>query len=216
MAKAPQGRLADVTGKNVTITPEEHYDSWAKTYDSDLLNEYGYCAHRIAANALATAATDTAISVMDVGCGTGLVGVELQALGFATVDGLDVSAKMLKEAEKLQIYQRLIHVDAESNDAPKVESCDAVISVGTFGMGHMGPTAMGKVSAYAKPGGLIVLFMNAEPYIDMNFQQEIDNLCNAGLWKLQAIEDHNYMDALERPGKLIIARTGNQLGSGRI
>lgn len=209
MSKAPKGRLADVTGKNVTITPEEHYDGWAKTYDSDLLNDYGYCAHRIAANALAATATDTTISVMDVGCGTGLVGIELVALGFTTIDGLDVSSNMLEEATKLQIYQRLIHVDAESDNALKIATYDAVISVGTFGMGHMGPTAMGKVSAHAKPGGLIVLFMNAEPFTDMNFQDEINKLCSTGAWELLAIEDHNYMDALERPGKLIIARAGN-------
>lgn len=76
-------------------------------------------------------------------------------------------------------------------------------------MGHMGPTAMGKVSAHAKPGGLVVLFMNAEPFIDMDFQSEIDSLCCSGVWELKSIEDHNYMDALERPGKLIVARRGS-------
>ena len=66
---------------------------------------------------------------------------------------------------------------------------------------------MGAIAAHAKAGGLVVLFMNSEPFYDMNFQAEIDRLYADGVWQVQTIEDHNYMDALERPGKLIIARS---------
>ena len=113
---------------------------------------------------------------------------------------------MLAEAKKLGLYQNLIHLNAEKSDQPAQSNYDAAISVGTFGAGHMGPAGMEKVAAYAKHGGLIILFMNAEPFIDMNFQAEIDRLVTAGVWQIVRIEDHNYMDALERPGKLIVAR----------
>ena len=207
MSVTPKGRLADVTGKNVSITPEAHYDDWAKTYDADLLDEYGYCAHRIGVQALAASMTDTNARIIDVGCGTGLVGKELRDRGYRNIDGLDVSSKMLQQAEKLGIYQQLIHLNAEKESEKSARIYDAAISIGTFGMGHMGPTGMSKVSAHARPGGLIVLFMNAEPFVDMNFQAEVDRLIDDSFWQVLAIEDHNYMDALERPGKLIVART---------
>ena len=40
MTKA-KGKLAQVTGSNVQIDPEEHYDSWAENYDKELLGQYG-------------------------------------------------------------------------------------------------------------------------------------------------------------------------------
>lgn len=209
MSVKPIGRLADVSGKDVSISPETHYDDWAITYDNDLLDNYGYCAHKIAVAAFSSQATDKSISIMDVGCGTGLVGVELRSLGYTAIDGLDVSSKMLAEAKKLGIYRKLIHLDAVAADRLVQPAYDAVISVGTFGRGHMGPEGMGRVAAYAKPAAPVVLFMNAEPFTDMNFQAEIDRLIAKRVWQVESIEDHNYMDALERPGKLIVARAGD-------
>ncbi|OED35244.1 hypothetical protein AB833_31110 [Chromatiales bacterium (ex Bugula neritina AB1)] len=209
MRKAPTGRLAEVTGKDVNITPEAHYDDWADSYDTDLLQEYGYCAHRIAVNALSERLPDTNATIMDVGCGTGLVGVELAALGYTVIDGLDISARMLAEASKLSIYRQLTRVNAETDENTAQTSYDAVISVGTFGVGHMGPKGMSKVGIHAKDGGLILLFMNAEPFVDLDFQSEIDKLSADNFWTLETIEDHNYMDALDRPGKLIIASRGH-------
>ena len=205
MSKQPAGRLADVTGKNVDISPEAHYDDWAASYNQDLLDEYGYCAHRIAVEAFASRSTARDIAVLDVGCGTGLVGIELHRQGFNCIDGMDISANMLAQAGQLDLYRNLIHVDAEATDAPPKPVYDGVLSVGTFGRGHMGPDGMSKVAAHARPEGLIVLFMNAEPYFDMNFDAEIERLVTAAFWRLEAIEDHNYMDALARPGKLVIA-----------
>jgi len=212
MSKKAKGRLADVTGKDVAIEPEQHYDGWAESYDSDLLQEYGYCAHRIAVRAFAALLTDKDASIMDIGCGTGLVGKELVTSGFAVMDGVDISSRMLAEAKQLGIYRNLIHLDVEGDNSEPQSIYDAVLSVGTFGIGHMGPESMRTVSAYAKPGGLVVLFMNAEPFIDMNFQAEIDKLVADGVWQLHLIEDHNYMDALSRPGKLIVANSLEQKG----
>jgi len=208
VSKIPKGRLADVTGKDVTIKPEQHYDDWAESYDSDLLNEYGYCAHIIAVRAFAEHMKNKTASIMDVGCGTGLVGQELNAAGFTVIDGVDISSNMLEQANQSGVYRKLIHLDVEANNTAPLPHYDGVLSVGTFGQGHMGPEAMQSVSAYAKPGGLVVLFINAEPFIDMDFQSEIDQLASAGVWTLKAVEDHNYMDALTRPGKLIVANTG--------
>lgn len=207
MTKAAKGRLAEVTGKDVAIEPEQHYDDWAESYDNDLLQEYGYRAHRIAVNAFSKAGIDKAAHIMDVGCGTGLVGKELAARGYTEMDGVDISSQMLAEAGQLGLYRTLTHIDVEGSAHRPEPVYDAVLSVGTFGIGHMGPESMRTVSAYAKPGGLVVLFMNAEPFVDMDFQSWIDRLVADGDWQLLSVEDHNYMDALTRPGKLIVARS---------
>ena len=205
MGKNPQGRLAQVSGKDVSITPAEHYDGWAKSYNEDLLNEYGYSAHKIASAAFAKIATDRSASIIDVGCGTGLVGLELVDAGFTNIDGVDISANMLAEAEQTGIYRNLILQDVEKDPAIDDGTYDAVISVGSFGIGHMGPEAFGDLVRMAKPGGAVVIFMNAEPFVDENYADHIKSLEQDNTWTVSRIEDHNYMDALDRAGKLIIA-----------
>ncbi len=201
----PQGRLAQVTGKAVTIDPAAHYDAWAATYETDLLDTYGYCAHRIAAQAFAHLVSREA-DVIDVGCGTGLVGAELQALGFAAIDGVDISARMLAQAEARGLYRRLILQDAEQPSQVPDGAYGGVISVGSFGVGHLGPGALPNLLAMAAPGAPLAVFMNAEPFEDEGYAAHLDRLSEARAWTLLGVEDHNYMDALERPGKLILAR----------
>ena len=210
MSKKPQGRLADVSGKDVTITPAEHYDGWAKSYNDDLLNEYGYSAHKIASSALSDIVTDRQASIIDVGCGTGLVGLELVEAGFANVDGIDISKNMLAEADETGIYRKLIWQDVEKDAVIADGAYDAVISVGSFGIGHMGPQAFGDLVRMASPGSPVVIFMNAEPFVDENYAEHIKALEQNNIWTVERIEDHNYMDALDRPGKLIIARRAQQ------
>ena len=206
MAKLPEGRLAQVSGKGVRIDPASHYDGWAKTYDRDLLGEYGYRAPRIGAETFARALPDRAVPVIDVGCGTGLVGLELARLGFTALDGVDISRNMLAEAEKTGVYRRLIWQDAEKGPAIADGAYDGVISIGSFGAGHLGPGAIAGLIRMAQPGAPVMIFMNAQPYADEGFEPQIRLLEDEGRWTVERIEDHNYMDALDRPGKLIVAR----------
>ena len=205
MPQTAQGRLADVTGKAVSIDPAEHYDGWAASYDRDLLQEYGYSAPRIAAEALAGVLPDRDALILDVGCGTGLAGRELARLGFSRFVGVDVSSGMLAEAGKTGLYQRLVCVDAEAEGPGEEGAYDAVISVGSFGLGHMGPEAMAALARSARTGGPVVIFMNAEPFADQDYAAAISRMEAEGLWQVTGITGHNYMEALDRPGKLIVA-----------
>lgn len=205
MAKFLEGRLADVSGKAVNIDPATHYDGWAASYDKDLLEEYGYSAPRIAAEALDRVLPDRNAVILDVGCGTGLVGKELANRGFSRFVGVDVSPGMLAEAEKTGLYEELILADAEAEGPGAQDAYDAVISVGSFGLGHLGPEAMAGLARCARPGGPVVIFMNAEPFADQDYAGTISAMKAEGLWNVTGISDHNYMDALNRPGKLIVA-----------
>lgn len=204
--KTPSGKLAQVTGKNVAIDPAEHYDAWAETYERDLLEEYGYCAHDIAVVALAEAMPDKDAAIIDVGCGTGLVGAVLHGRGYTAIDGVDIAPKMLALAGKSGAYRRLILQNAEAPSSVPQAAYDAVICVGSFGAGHLGPGAIGGLVKLALPGAPVVIFMNAEPYVDEGYEAHLRSLETAGAWQIERIEDHNYMDALDRPGKLIVAR----------
>lgn len=195
-----------MTGKAVSIDPAEHYDSWAASYDKDLLEDYGYSAPRIASEALAVILPDRNAVILDVGCGTGLVGKELARYGFTRFIGVDVSPGMLAEAGKTGLYERLVRVDAEAEGPGAPDAHDAVISVGSFGLGHMGPDAMAGLVKCAKQGAPVVIFMNAEPFVDQDYPATVSAMEEDGVWRVVSITNHNYMDALDRPGKLIVAR----------
>lgn len=71
----------------------EHYDEIAKKYDDIYLNA-GYHDHEKCADLAAEhipEAKRKEVEILDMGCGTGLVGQELKPKGFSKVVGIDVS-----------------------------------------------------------------------------------------------------------------------------
>ena len=204
--KQPGGKLAQVTGNEVHIDPELHYDNWADSYDKELLEEYGYCAHEIGAKALAETQIPFDSPILDVGCGTGLAGVELSRFGYTKIDGLDVSAGMLERARNQGTYRQLFQKRIGVDNLSELPSYKGILCVGSFGLGHMEQEDIIRLMDLAAANASIVIFMNAEPFNAQNYEATIERLSLDGLWRVEAIEDHNYMSELERPGKLIVGR----------
>ena len=204
--KQPEGKLAQVTGNEVHIDPELHYDDWADSYDKELLGEYGYSAHEIGAKALAETQLSFDSPILDVGCGTGLAGLELSRLAYTVIDGLDVSAGMLEHARNQGIYRQLFQKRIGVDPLSELAGYKGVLCVGSFGLGHMEHKDIISLLDLAAANASIVIFMNAEPFYAQNYKATIERLSLDGLWKVEAIEDHNYMSKLERPGKLIVGR----------
>ena len=76
----------------------ELYASWAETYESVFLAENDYLYHGHVAAAFCGGLDELDGPVLDVGCGTGVVGAELARLGVPVIDGIDISPEMLAKA----------------------------------------------------------------------------------------------------------------------
>ena len=181
---------------------EGHYDAWASDYDQDLLERCGYSAHRIAAAALAALEPRRDLAVVDVGCGTGLVGVELASLGFTVIDGLDISAEMLAKAKKKRIYRTLAIADMMSGatssgtcDFPPMRCYDAAICAGSFAPGHLGPTAIANIARLTRSGSPIIIFMNAVPFEAEHYARYLDQLIQEKILVVDRIDTMNYMSS---------------------
>jgi hypothetical protein len=48
--------------------------------------------------------------------------------------------------------------------------------------------------------------MNGAHFVEDDYQSHIDRLEQSGVWKILEIKALNYMSAVERPGRLIVAR----------
>ena len=90
------------------------YDDWAEEYDETVLS-HGYITPQRCAAALAGLAPDLTAPVLDIGCGTGISGMALEAAGFTHVTGSEVNAAMLEKARaRGSIYQNLMLVDVDN------------------------------------------------------------------------------------------------------
>jgi len=183
-----------------------HYDAWAADYDRDLLERCGYSAHVIGADAFAAGNSDRSLRIIDIGCGTGLVGMELRRHGFSVVDGLDISADMLAQAAAKQVYRQLLTGNVMAGTSLADGSYQAAICVGSFAPGHLGPAALAEIARLVEPGGPIVIFMNAAAYVAENHAAMIGRLAAERVWQVERIDSMNYMSAFDRPGMLIQAR----------
>ena len=199
------GKLAKVSGKNAKVDSKLLYDEWANDYDNDLINEYGYIAPKLTVDKFKALVFKKNLKIIDVGCGTGLVGQALYENGYKNIDGYDISPEMLKIAKQSKFYKELKQIDLNDKPTNLSRTYDVLICVGSFGYGALEPIAIRHLIGLVKSGGLLFIFMNAEPFKSQNYQKHISALEAQSLWSVNSIDDYNYMSKLDRPGKLIIA-----------
>ena len=197
-------KLAECEAANISTQPL--YDEWSQTYEQDLVDNLGYTGHLIAAKALAEFAPDKAASIIDIGCGTGLVGQSLKALGYGHIDGIDFSEEMLNVARPKGIYRKLVSGDLMKKTVIETNAYQAAVCAGSFAPGHLGPECYPKIIRLVAPGSPIVIFMNGAHFVEDDYQSHIDRLEQSKVWKIVEIKAFNYMSAVERPGRLIVAR----------
>ena len=165
-------------------TPDDNralYRDWATTYETDFAEARGYVYHEGVARLFATAEPARPDgAVLDVGCGTGVVGVALRELGVETIDGIDISPEMLSEAAKKGIYRSLTEADLTLPIDLADGTYAGVISVGTFTHGHLGPEPLRELVRIVAPGGVLAIGINAEHYASAGFERLLGELTASG------------------------------------
>ena len=183
-------------------TPDDNvrlYADWAASYDVDFVSEQGYVYHRNVADLLIRKRADINGAVLDIGCGTGVVGVALQEGGFSTIDGIDISAQMLDKAKEktgsdgTAVYRNLIRADlTKPLDIPD-DQYSALISAGTFTHGHVGPDALDELWRVAAPGAVCVIGINAAHFESAGFGEKFaTDAANGKITSPETIEVNIY------------------------
>ena len=156
-------------------TPDDNrnlYRNWASTYDDDfaLRNKYVY-PKSISSICAGLVGTTSQLSVLDIGCGTGIVGTCLSELLITSIiDGVDISPEMLEVAQsKIRadanpVYSQLFEADLTKSISFADAKYDVAISAGTFTHGHLGPDALINVLSVVRPGGRMVVGINKEHF----------------------------------------------------
>ena len=170
------------------------YEDWAKNYNIDTTSS-DYTGPVISSKLLQQHLGDTSCRLLDAGCGTGLVGVELAKLEFKNIDGFDLSESMAQRAIATGVYQKVLgkidmmHAVEHYADA----NYDAVLSIGVFTLGHVPPEALDVLLQLTRVGGLLVISTRTHYYDDSNFQQVVDRLlANGQIKMLQLLNNAPY------------------------
>jgi len=115
------------------------FDSYANTFDMHLVRGLKYDMPKRVAEIVREKHPDLKINVLDLGCGTGLVGVYLGRPQGALI-GVDLSEKMIEQAARHRLYDRFHQVDVNEALAATPEAlyhvitaCDVFIYVGDLG-----------------------------------------------------------------------------------
>lgn len=110
------------------------YNMWAKDYDRDMLALRYRAPEYVASVMKYELAIGLDAKILDLGCGTGLVGKELKRLQYVNVHGVDIAREMILLAQRKDCYKscRLIR-DLESIK----ETFDVVVICSAFGRGQV-------------------------------------------------------------------------------
>ena len=156
------------------------YDESAEDYDEILLAQVGYVSPTICAHIMARFLSDREAALIDLGCGTGLAGEALTALGYKNIDGVDFSAEMLAVAKARTCYAKLSLADLNAGTGiPGGGSYAAAVSVGVFGQ-HVLPAALDAAIRIVEPGGVFCFSVNERAFDDYGFRDKVDALGGEG------------------------------------
>jgi predicted TPR repeat methyltransferase len=142
------------------------FDQFSADYDERMLSQLGYAAPRILRHLFdLTAPGAHDLSVLDLGCGTGLCGEAFRDVAVA-LDGIDLSPRMLEKAGSRGIYRSLTIADIETPVAG--EAYNLALAADT--LVYLGDLAgvFGAVHKALKSGGFFLF--TVEKAVSGNFE----------------------------------------------
>ena len=173
MAQKDVGNKIPIYKLKTTDEVMKYYDEWGikNKYDQDMV-DWNYTGPKETVTTFTKYSEDKNIKILDAGCGTGLVGIELKKRSYLNIDGMDLSKKLLDLVPQ-GYYQNLDQVDLNKRIKVKNDTYDAILCVGTFTFGHVKPHALDEFIRISKNKALICFTINEGIYEEYGFDKKI-------------------------------------------
>jgi len=177
-------------------TPEEllkYYKDWTinNKYNKDMV-DWNYTAPQETVSVLKKYVFNKNFRILDAGCGTGLVGIELKKYGFLNIEGIDFSQNMLDLVPQ-GIYQKIEKVDLNKLLKFQDNTYDVVMCVGTFTYGHVKHQALDELIRITKNKGMVCFTINEGIYEEYGFDNKIKELSDNKSWKVKEFFKSDYI-----------------------
>ena len=170
----------------------EVYRDWAKKYDYDNDHVLGTVSQPKSVNLLSTRLKDKTAKIIDVGCGTGLVGEKLKAKDFIYFDGIDISKDMLSIA-KYRGYRNLFLGSLNKQLPVFDDAYDAAMCIGVFTHGHVSSDRFNELCRIVKPGGYVCFTINEGVFEEYGFKEMIAEFQLNKVWEVISLYKDDYM-----------------------
>ena len=198
-------RLARNYGEKTSDDFRAVYREWADNYDRDLIDEFGYLAPQAAVACLKTHLPSLNAPILDMGCGTGLVGQLLFDAGYQIIDGLDLSFEMLEKARALGVYRALDEADL-TEQLTLEPIYQAVICVGVFSHQPSQPFDLARLFSALAPDGVLVATVNGKGWKEIGWEVLLEQSAEQNGFRIEAVSDIPYLTRQNISGKLLTLR----------
>ena len=183
----------------------KYYQDWTNNnkYNKDMV-DWNYTAPQETVSVLKKHAFKKNLKILDAGCGTGLVGIELKKHGYTNIEGVDFSQNMLDLVPN-GLYKKIEKVDLNKLIKFKDNMYDVLMCVGTFTYGHVKPKALDELIRITKNRGLICFTINEGIYEEYAFDKKIKELSDNKTWKIKEFFKSNYITTKDVDAWLCLA-----------
>ena len=133
----PQHMINALTGNTSTEPPKEYvknlFDDYAEGFDDSLIKQLGYKLPFLMKELILKLdpLRNKFEKVIDLGCGTGLTGIELRDIS-NNLTGIDISSNMVAKTRELDVYDCLIEGDVVDILSSSKEKYDLFIALDVF------------------------------------------------------------------------------------
>ena len=183
----------------------QYYQGWADNnkYNKDMV-DWNYTAPQETVSILKKYAFNKNFKILDAGCGTGLVGIELKKYGYSNIEGVDFSQSMLNLVPQ-GIYKKIEKIDLNKPLQFKDNMYDVLMCVGTFTYGHVKPKALDELIRITKYRCLICITINEGIYEEYGFDKKIKELSDSKTWKVKEFFKSDYITTKDVDAWLCLA-----------
>lgn len=186
MSDEAERRLKAVYAARSNEELAAHYDQWAATYDRDVLG-FGYAYPGLIAGLVGRHVRDLEAPLLDAGCGTGLIGILLGALGYTDLAGIDLSEGMLGRARQTGVYRALEREVLGERLDVEDGRFGAVICAGVLTVGHAPASCLDELARVTRAGGHVIFTLTRPVLEERGFKERIEGLVAAGRWRQRGL-----------------------------
>jgi len=158
------------------------YAKWSSEYDRETIG-LGYCLPFIIAAWVARYVPVRGGPLLDAGCGTGLSGPYLRALGYDAIEGLDFSQEMLRLAGQRNAYRALKRATLGETLPWPDRHFAAFLSTGVFTEGHAPASSLHELARITRPGGHAIFTVRDSVLEQGGFRGVFESLMKSGRWR---------------------------------
>jgi 2-polyprenyl-3-methyl-5-hydroxy-6-metoxy-1,4-benzoquinol methylase len=140
------------------------------------------------------------VNILDLGCGTGLVGKYLHEKGYKGVDGIDASQGMLAESKQKEVYSKLHQVFLGKPDTFPQEfhkQYHFITGSGILADNHLDCSVFEEMLLALKDEGVCIFTTRIEYLTKYGYGPYMEKLSTEGRWKLVKEANHTKYNKLE-------------------